>query len=160
MPDADCYARFLLRVAEMWESLKIMKQCVKRLEEPGPVMVADPKIGWPAQLSIGSDGMGNSLEYIRKIMGQSMESLIHHFKLVSEGYRVPAGEVYVAIEGPRGEEGCYVVSDGGAKPWRVHFRAPSLLTIAAAPTLCQEHLIADLIAITSSLDTLMGDSDR
>jgi NADH-quinone oxidoreductase subunit D len=89
-----------------------------------------------------------------------MESLIHHFKLVSDGYCVPAGEVYVPIEGPRGEEGCYVVSDGGAKPWRVHFRAPSFLAIAAAPTLCQEHLIADLIAISASLDTLMGDSDR
>src|SRR5665811_2146657 len=86
----------------------------------------------------------------REELQTSMESLIHHFKIVSEGYRVPAGEVYVAIEGPRGEQGCYVVSDGGAKPWRVHFRAPSFLAIAAAPTLCQEHLIADLIYTSPS----------
>ncbi len=88
--EADCYARYRLRVAEMHESLKIIEQAVEKME-PGPVMVADRKIAWPAQLSIGSDGMGNSLEHVRKIMGQSMESLIHHFKLVTEGFQVPAG---------------------------------------------------------------------
>jgi len=96
----------------------------------------------------------------REELQTSMEALIHHFKLVSEGFRVPAGEVYVAIEGPRGEQGCYVVSEGGPKPWRVHFRAPSFLAVASAPTLCQELLIADLIAVSASLDTLMGDCDR
>ncbi len=96
----------------------------------------------------------------REELHTSMESLIHHFKIVTEGYRVPAGEVYVTIESPRGEQGCYVVSDGGPRPWRVHFRAPSFLAVASAPTLCQGRLIADLISISASLDTLMGDCDR
>jgi NADH-quinone oxidoreductase subunit D len=158
--DADCYARFLLRVAEMWESLKIMKQSVKRLEEPGPVMVADPKIGWPAQLSIGSDGMGNSLEYIRKIMGQSMESLIHHFKLVTEGFDVPAGQAYVGIENPRGEMGCHVVSDGGTRPFRVHLRDPGFVNLQAMPAMAEGAMIADVVAAVASLDPVMGGVDR
>ena len=144
--DADCYARFLLRLAEMHESLKIMKQVVKRLEEPGPVMVQDAKIGWPAQLSIGSDGMGNSLEYIRKIMGQSMESLIHHFKLVTEGFEVPAGQAYVGIENPRGELGCHVVSSGGTRPWRVHLRDPGFVNLQAMPAMAEGSMIADVVA--------------
>ena len=89
----DCWARFVVRVAEMRESLKIVEQVLDRLE-PGPVMVDDPKIAWPAQLSLGPDGMGNSLEHVQKIMDTSMESLIHHFKLVTEGFRVPPGQVY------------------------------------------------------------------
>src|SRR5690606_2771137 len=89
---ADCYARYLIRVEEMHQSLRIIRQAAERLKEPGPVMVEDRKIAWPAQLSIGSDGMGNSLEHVRKIMGQSMESLIHHFKLVTEGFQVPPGQ--------------------------------------------------------------------
>jgi NADH-quinone oxidoreductase subunit D len=142
----DCNARVRVRIDEMRESLRITEQALDKIEQLAgePWIADDRKIVLPP----------------REELQTSMESLIHHFKLVSEGYRVPAGEVYLPIEGPRGEEGCYVVSNGGAKPWRVHFRAPSLLTIAAAPTLCQEHLIADLIAITASLDTLMGDSDR
>ncbi len=107
----DCWSRFVVKVAEMWESLKIVEQVLKRLE-PGRVMVDDPKIGWPAQLSLGPDGMGNSLAHVQKIMNTSMESLIHHFKLVTEGFRVPAGQVYTAIESPRGELGAHVVSDG------------------------------------------------
>ena len=87
-------------------------------------MVADKKIAWPAQLAIGPDGQGNSLEHIRHIMGESMEALIHHFKLVTEGFQVPAGQVYTAIEGPKGLLGCHLVSDGGTKPWRAHFRDP------------------------------------
>ena len=98
---ADVWARYEVRVAEMRESLKIVEQCLDRLK-PGPVMVADKKIAWPAQLAMGADGLGNSLEHVAKIMGQSMESLIHHFKLVTEGFRVPAGQVYLPIEGPRG----------------------------------------------------------
>ncbi|HEX2300148.1 MAG TPA: NADH-quinone oxidoreductase subunit D, partial [Pseudonocardiaceae bacterium] len=99
--EADCYARYVLRVEEIHQSLKLVKQAMDKLE-PGPVMVEDKKIAWPAQLTIGADGMGNSLEHVRKIMGQSMESLIHHFKLVTEGFRVPAGQVYVPLESPRG----------------------------------------------------------
>jgi len=142
----DCDARARVRIDEMRESLRIAEQSLDKIEQLAgePWISDDRKVVLPP----------------REELQTSMESLIHHFKIVSEGYRVPAGEVYVAIEGPRGEEGCYVVSDGGAKPWRVHFRAPSFLAIAAAPTLCQEHLIADLIAISASLDTLMGDSDR
>ena len=83
---------------------------------PGPVMVGDRKIAWPAQLAIGGDGMGNSLDHIREIMGTSMEALIHHFKLVTEGFRVPAGQVYQAVESPRGELGVHLVSDGGTRP--------------------------------------------
>src|SRR5947199_9566364 len=98
-------------MAEVNESLKIIEQAVDRLE-PGPVMVEDRKIAWPAQLSLGADGMGNSLEYVRHIMGQSMEALIHHFKLVTEVFRVPAGQVYVPIVAPRRALGYTVVSGG------------------------------------------------
>ena len=101
---ADVWGRYEVRMAEMRESLKIIEQCLDRLR-PGPIMVADKKIAWPAQLAIGADGLGNSLEHVAKIMGQSMESLIHHFKLVTEGFRVPAGQVYVAIESPAGRAG-------------------------------------------------------
>jgi NADH-quinone oxidoreductase subunit D len=96
----------------------------------------------------------------REELHTSMESLIHHFKIVTEGYRVPAGEVYVAIESPRGESGCYVVSDGGPKPWRVHFRPPSFHALQATATCSHGALIADLIAIVGSLDAVMGDTDR
>ncbi|MBY8852854.1 NADH dehydrogenase subunit D, partial [Saccharothrix sp. MB29] len=94
---ADSYARYLLRLEEMHQSLRIIRQAVDNLVA-GPVMVEDAKVAWPAQLTIAADGMGNSLEHVRKIMGQSMESLIHHFKLVTEGFAVPAGQVYVPIE--------------------------------------------------------------
>jgi NADH-quinone oxidoreductase subunit D len=89
-----------------------------------------------------------------------MESLIHHFKIVTEGYTVPEGEVYVTIESPRGEAGCYVVSDGGPRPWRVKFRPPSLAALQATATVVQETLVADLVAIAASLDPVMGDVDR
>jgi len=124
---ADAYGRFRIRLAEMHESLKIVEQCIDRLEAtPGPVMIQDKKIGWPSQLALGPDGLGNSLDHIRHIMGESMEALIHHFKLVTEGFRVPAGQAYFAVESPRGELGAHVVSDGGTRPYRVHFRDPSL----------------------------------
>jgi len=90
----------------------------------------------------------------------SMESLIHHFKLVTEGFRVPPGQVYYPVESPRGEFGCYLVSDGGPKPWRVHFRAPSFAALEATATCMHETLVADLIAIVGSLDAVMGDTDR
>jgi NADH-quinone oxidoreductase subunit D len=160
MTEADCYARFLLRLEEMRQSLGIMRQCLERLREPGPVMVDDPKIGWPAQLSIGSDGMGNSLEHIRKIMGQSMESLIHHFKLVTEGFSVPAGQSYVAIENPRGELGCHVVSGGGTRPLRVHLRDPGFVNLQSMPAMAEGSLIADVVAAVASIDPVMGGVDR
>ena len=118
----------------MKESLKIVEQCLDRLQ-PGPVMVADKKIAWPAQLALGGDGLGNSLDHIRHIMGESMEALIHHFKLVTEGFRVPPGQVYSAIESPRGELGVHLVSDGGTRPYRVHFRDPSFNNLQAAPAM-------------------------
>ena len=155
----DVWGRYEVRVAEMRESLKIIAQCLDRLP-PGPVMVADKKIAWPAQLAIGGDGLGNSLEHVAKIMGQSMESLIHHFKLVTEGFRVPPGQVYVAIEGPRGELGAHAVSDGGTRPYRVHFREPSFINLQAIPAMAEGGLIADVIAGGASLDPVMGGCDR
>jgi NADH-quinone oxidoreductase subunit D len=155
----DCWARFVVRVAEMWESLKIVQQVIDRIE-PGPVMVDDPKVGWPAKLALGPDGLGNSLEHVGKIMGTSMESLIHHFKLVTEGFRVPAGQVYSAIEGPRGELGAHIVSDGGTRPYRFHFREPSFINLQAVAALAEGALIADVIAAVASIDPVMGGCDR
>jgi NADH-quinone oxidoreductase subunit D len=156
---ADVYGRYEVRMAEMRESLKIVEQALERLR-PGPVMVADKKIAWPAQLAIGRDGMGNSLEHVAKIMGQSMESLIHHFKLVTEGFRVPPGQVYVAIESPRGELGVHAVSDGGTRPYRVHYREPSFVNLQAIPAMAEGGLIADVIAGGASVDPIMGGVDR
>jgi NADH-quinone oxidoreductase subunit D len=158
-PAADVYARYQVRVAEMRESLKIVEQALDRLA-PGPVMVADRKIAWPAQLAVGLDGMGNSLEHVAKIMGQSMEALIHHFKLVTEGFRVPPGQVYVQIEHPRGELGVHAVSDGGSHPYRIHFRDPSFVNLQAIPAMAEGALIADVIAGGASLDPVMGGCDR
>jgi NADH-quinone oxidoreductase subunit D len=156
---ADSYARYLMRVEEIHQSLRIVRQAVDKLE-PGPVMVEDAKIAWPAQLTIGSDGMGNSLEHVRKIMGQSMESLIHHFKLVTEGFDVPAGQVYVPIESPRGELGYHVVSDGGTRPFRVHVREPSFVNLQSMPAMCEGGMVADVIASVASIDPVMGGCDR
>ncbi|MEU4740234.1 NADH-quinone oxidoreductase subunit D [Actinosynnema sp. NPDC023658] len=155
----DSYARYLLRLEEMHQSLRIVRQAVDNLT-PGPVMVEDAKIAWPAQLTIGSDGMGNSLEHVRKIMGQSMESLIHHFKLVTEGFAVPAGQVYVPIESPRGELGYHVVSDGGTRPMRVHVRDPSFVNLQSMPAMCEGGMVADVIASVASIDPVMGGCDR
>jgi NADH-quinone oxidoreductase subunit D len=157
--DADCFARYVLRLEEIHQSLGIIKQAMKRLE-PGPVMVADAKIAWPAQLTIGADGMGNSLEHVRKIMGQSMESLIHHFKLVTEGFSVPAGQVYVPIESPRGELGYHMVSDGGTRPMRVHVREPGFVNLQSMPAMCEGGMVADVIAAVASIDPVMGGVDR
>ncbi len=157
--DADCFARFLLRVEEIRQSLSIVRQCLDKLE-PGPVMVDDPKIAWPAKLTIGPDGMGNSLEHVRKIMGQSMESLIHHFKLVTEGFDVPPGQVYSPIEAPRGELGYHMVSDGGTRPMRVHVRDPSFVNLQALPSMSEGGLVADVIAAVASIDPVMGGVDR
>ncbi|MGH3747828.1 MAG: NADH-quinone oxidoreductase subunit D [Micromonosporaceae bacterium] len=156
---ADVWARYQVRLNEMRESLKIIEQALDKLK-PGPVVVEDKKIAWPAQLAIGNDGLGNSLEHIKKIMGESMEALIHHFKLVTEGFRVPAGQVYVPIEAPRGELGMHVVSDGGTRPYRVHLREPSFVNLQALPAISEGGLIADVIAGGASLDPVMGGCDR
>jgi NADH-quinone oxidoreductase subunit D len=142
----DVYDRYKVRVDEMRESTRIVAQCLDRLEgmHAEPWITDDRKVVLPP----------------RHELHTSMESLIHHFKIVTEGYRVPAGEVYVTIESPRGEQGCYVVSDGGPKPWRVKFRAPSYAALEATATCMSNALVADLIAIVGSLDSVMGEVDR
>ena len=157
--ESDVFARYQVRVEEMRQSLRIVKQCLARLE-PGPVMIDDPKIRWPAQLEVGPDGIGNSEKYVKHIMEESMEALINHFKIVTQGVRVPAGEVYQAVESPRGELGHYVVSNGGNRPYRVHIRGPSFVNLQAVPKMIQGSLIADLIAAVASTDPVMGDADR
>jgi NADH-quinone oxidoreductase subunit D len=142
-PNGDVYDRYKVHMDEMRESTRIVRQCLDGMPE-GPWIVDDRKIVLPP----------------RHELHTSMESLIHHFKLVTEGYRVPEGEVYVAVESARGELGCYVVSDGGPKPWRVKFRAPSFVALEATATCMSDALVADLIAIVGSLDTVMGEVDR
>ncbi len=159
---ADAYDRTLLRIEECYESFKIVEQCVERLEKlgHGSVMVADKKIAWPAQLGINADGQGNSLDHIREIMGTSMESLIHHFKLVTEGFRVPEGQVWQTVEHPRGEMGVHLVSDGGTRPYRAHFRDPSFNNLQAVSMMCEGGQIADVVVSVASLDPVLGGVDR
>jgi NADH-quinone oxidoreductase subunit D len=141
--EGDVWARYRVRMEEMRESVRIVEQALRRM--PGGRWIADDrKVVLPP----------------REELHTSMESLIHHFKIVTEGYRVPEGEIYVTVESPRGELGCYVVSDGGPKPWRVKFRAPSLVALEATATCMRNALVADLIAIVGSLDTVMGEVDR
>ena len=139
----DVYDRYRVHMDEMRESARIIRQCVEAMPD-GAWISDDRKVVLPP----------------REELHTSMESLIHHFKLVTEGYSVPEGEVYTTIESPRGEMGCYLVSDGGPKPWRVKFRAPSFVALQAGPTTMQGMLIADMIAIAASLDTVMGEVDR
>ena len=145
-PNGDVYDRYRVHMDEMRQSIRIAEQCLDRLErmEGEPWTVDDRKIVLPP----------------RHELHTSMETLIHHFKLVTEGYRVPEGEVYTTIESPRGELGCYVVSDGGPKPWRVKFRAPSFVALEATATCMHDALIADMVAIVGSLDGVMGEVDR
>ncbi len=144
--NGDVYDRYKVRMDEMRESVRIVQQCCDRLDEMEgePWIADDRKVVLPP----------------RHELHTSMESLIYHFKIVTEGYRVPEGEVYVVIESPRGEAGCHVVSDGGARPWRVHFRAPSFAALQATATVVQGSLVADMVAVAASLDFLMGDTDR
>ena len=141
--DGDVYDRYRIRVDEMRESVRIIAQCLEGMPS-GPWIADDRKVVLPPRYELHT----------------SMESLIHHFKIVTEGYRVPEGEVYVTIESPRGEQGCYLVSEGGPKPWRVHFRAPSFAALEATATCAHDALVADLIAIVGSLDAIMGETDR
>jgi NADH-quinone oxidoreductase subunit D len=168
----DAYGRYIVRMDEIAESIKIIRQCVDRLAERGkagwgpggskddPVMIRDAKIGWPARLSLGPDGLGPSPEHIAHIMGQSMEALIHHFKIITEGFRVPAGQVYVPVESARGELGAHVVSDGGTRPYRVHFRDPSFTNLQSIAALCEGGQVADVIPAIASIDPVMGGVDR
>jgi NADH-quinone oxidoreductase subunit D len=145
-PNGDVYDRYRVHMDEMRESIRIVEQCLDRLErmEGEPWIVDDRKIVLPP----------------RHELHTSMESLIHHFKLVTEGFGVPEGEVYTTVESPRGELGCYVASDGGPKPWRVKFRAPSFVALEATATCMNDALIADMVAIVGSLDGVMGEVDR
>ncbi len=145
--NGDNYDRYLIRVQEMRESLKIMRQCVEQLsgkEKTGPVSSADGKIVPPR----------------RGEMKQSMEALIHHFKLYTEGYKVPAGEVYAAVEAPKGEFGVYLVSDGSNKPYRCRLRAPGFAHLQAMDWLCRGHMLADVSAVLGSIDIVFGEVDR
>lgn len=141
--NGDCYDRYLVRLREMRESLKICRQALERLPG-GPWMTADRKVAPPPRYELAT----------------SMESLIHHFKIYTEGYRVPAGEAYTCIESPRGELGFYIVADGSAKPYRCHVRAPSFVNLQALPVMVKDHLVADLIAILGTVDPVLGEVDR
>ena len=145
--NGDCYDRYLIRMQEMRESVKIMKQCVDLLSGKhriGPVSSLDGKVVPPK----------------RGEMKRSMEALIHHFKLYTEGYHVPAGEVYAAVEAPKGEFGVYVVADGSNKPYRCKIRAPGYAHLQAMDFLCKGHQLADVTAVLGSLDIVFGEVDR
>lgn len=143
--NGDCYDRYLVRVAEMRQSNRIIRQCVDWLRaNPGPVMVADHKITPPSRTEMKAD----------------MEALIHHFKLFTEGYAVPQGEVYAAVEAPKGEFGVYMIADGSNKPYRVKLRAPGFPHLAAIDEMVRGHMLADLVAIIATLDIVFGEIDR
>jgi NADH-quinone oxidoreductase subunit D len=141
--NGDVYDRFLCRIHEMRASLKIITQALDKLPG-GPVMTSDRKVAPPP----------------KEELAYSMEALIHHFKLWTEGFQPPEGEVYVVVESPRGEFGCYLNSDGSPKPRRVHFRAPSFANLSALPVMTKNVFVADLVAITGSIDIVLGDVDR
>jgi NADH-quinone oxidoreductase subunit D len=143
--NGDCYDRYLVRVEEMRQSARIVLQCVDWLRaNPGAVMLKNFKVAPPS----------------REEMKDDMEALIHHFKLFTEGYCVPEGEAYAAVEAPKGEFGCYLVSDGANKPFRVHLRAPGFAHLSALHEMSQGHMLADAVAIISTLDLVFGEVDR
>jgi NADH-quinone oxidoreductase subunit D len=143
--NGDCYDRYLVRVEEMRQSAKIMKQCVAWLRDnPGPVMVDDRKVAAPSRVEMKDD----------------MESLIHHFKLFTEGYVVPEGEAYAAVEHPKGEFGVYLVSDGANKPYRLKVRAPGFAHLAAMSEMVEGHMLADVVAVIGTQDIVFGEIDR
>lgn len=143
--NSDCYDRYLIRMEEMRQSVKIIKQCCKMLKiEKGPVCVDSGRAAVPS----------------RRDMKQNMESLIHHFKVHTEGYRVPAGEVYAAVEAPKGEFGVYLVSDGSNKPYRCKIRAPGYAHLQATDFVSKGHMLADIAAIIGTLDVVFGEIDR
>ncbi len=141
--DCDVWARYVVRMEEMRESVKIAQQALDGMPE-GPIKANAPKVVLPD----------------REKMKTQMESLIYHFKIVTEGFTVPAGEVYQAVESPRGEMGYYVVSDGTPKPYRVHMRNPSFATLQAMHKMCVGRLLADVVAVIGSIDIVLGEIDR
>ncbi|KAF1709940.1 NADH-quinone oxidoreductase subunit D [Pseudoxanthomonas kalamensis DSM 18571] len=143
--EGDCYDRYLVRVAEMRQSIRIIGQCVKWLKaNPGPVIVDNFKVAPPKRADMKDD----------------MEALIHHFKLFSEGYCVPAGETYAAVEAPKGEFGCYLVSDGANKPFRVHLRAPGFAHLSSMDAIVRGHMLPDVVAMIGTYDLVFGEVDR
>ncbi len=145
--NGDCYDRYLIRMVEMRQSIRIMKQCLEKLRSEdgaGPISSTDGKIVAPK----------------RAEMKRSMEALIHHFKLYTEGYHVPEGEVYAAVEAPKGEFGVYLVSDGSNKPYRCKIRAPGFAHLQARDFMCRGHMLADVSAVLGSLDIVFGEVDR
>jgi NADH-quinone oxidoreductase subunit D len=143
--NGDCYDRYLVRVEEFRQSARIVKQCVQWLRDhPGPVMIDDHKIAPPKRADMKDD----------------MEALIHHFKLFTEGYCPPPGEVYAAVEAPKGEFGCYIVSDGANKPYRLKIRAPGFPHLAAMDEMARGHMLADVVAIIGTMDVVFGEIDR
>ncbi|MCD4549116.1 MULTISPECIES: NADH-quinone oxidoreductase subunit D [unclassified Schaalia] len=159
---SDCYNRVVVRFNECYQSLKIINQVLRRLEacEGAPTMVADAHIAWPSRLSVASDGQGNSLEHIAEIMGQSMESLIHHFKLVTEGFTVPSGQVYQTVEHAKGILGVHLVSNGGTRPYRAHFRDPSFANLQSTAMMTEGGQLADVVVSLASIDPVLGGVDR
>lgn len=142
-PDGDVWARFKVRMRELYESYKIVRQAIDRLK-PGPIKADAPKVVLPD----------------RDDMRKHMDSLIHHFLIVAEGFNIPEGEVYMPIEGSKGELGCYMRSNGGPKPDRVHFRGPSFINLQALPVMSEGEMVADVVAIIGSLDIVLGEIDR
>ena len=141
--NGDCYDRYLCRMEEMRESLKIIIQAIEKMPE-GAIMTDDPKIAPPK----------------RELMKTSMEAMINHFKLMSEGFHVPAGETYTAVEAPKGEFGVYMVSDGTNRPYRCKVRAPGFAHLEALDFMCKGHMLADVSAIIGTLDVVFGEIDR
>ena len=139
----DCFDRYAIRISEIREAIRIIRQVLDQMP-PGDYRIQDKKVTPPPRARID----------------ESMEALIHHFKIFTEGFRVPEGEVYVAIESPRGELGCYMVSDGSAKPYRMHVRGPSFVNLQALPHMIRGALIADAVAVISTIDPIMGEVDR
>jgi NADH-quinone oxidoreductase subunit D len=142
--DSDCFGRYMVRVAEMRESLKIVRQAFNKIADQGPIRSEAPGIVPPA----------------REKMKTEMEALIYHFKIFTEGFAPPPGEAFVAVESPRGELGCFVASDGSAKPLRVHFRSPSFINLQALPKLTEGQLISDVVACIGTIDIVLGEVDR
>ncbi|MBM7825892.1 NADH-quinone oxidoreductase subunit D [Arcanobacterium pluranimalium] len=159
---ADAYNRVQVRFEECYQSLRIIYQVLDQLEKTAgqPVMIEDKKIAWPARLSIQSDGQGQTPQHVQEIMTESMESLIHHFKLVTEGFRVPAGQVFQLIEHPKGVMGVHLVSDGGTRPYRAHFRDAGFNNLQSLGVMAEGGMLADTIVALAMIDPVMGGVDR